>query len=414
MKIKKISITNFRLLHKVTLSLENETTVIVGRNNSGKTSLTELFRRLLSDTTPRFMLEDFSLIAHEAFWDAFILFNQNDEEDKIRSILPVIDAKIYVSYTNSDKDLTILSDFLIDLDINSKEAIAVITYRLKDGKIKALFDGIEYSADTDINKQKMNFYKLLQERVPKLYEVSISALDPTDNTNQKNLDLSTLRLLLQAGFINAQRGLDDTTYKEKDVLGKILEKLLSNAMGDLATEKDREIVNTLDEMMLDIQEKIDTDYNQQIIKLIPTLELFGYPGLNDPKIRTETLLDTQSLLEGHTRIKYSGAQNGIGLPETYNGLGSRNLIYILLQLYEFFKNFQVRSKSPGVHLIFIEEPEAHLHPQMQEVFIRQISRIVKIFEKEFNNNQTWPVQFIITTHSTHMANEAPFEAIGTS
>lgn len=56
MKIKKISIMNFRLLQNVTLSLENETTVIVGRNNSGKTSLTELFRRLLSDTTPILIL----------------------------------------------------------------------------------------------------------------------------------------------------------------------------------------------------------------------------------------------------------------------------------------------------------------------------------------------------------------------
>jgi Predicted ATP-dependent endonuclease of the OLD family len=42
MKIKTIQIQNFRLLKNVTLSLEDNTTVIVGRNNSGKTSLTEV------------------------------------------------------------------------------------------------------------------------------------------------------------------------------------------------------------------------------------------------------------------------------------------------------------------------------------------------------------------------------------
>jgi putative ATP-dependent endonuclease of the OLD family len=46
MPIQKIEIKNFRLLNEVELSLEKRTTVIVGRNNSGKTSLTELFRRL--------------------------------------------------------------------------------------------------------------------------------------------------------------------------------------------------------------------------------------------------------------------------------------------------------------------------------------------------------------------------------
>lgn len=59
MKIRDITIQNFRLLEDVSLCLENDTTLIVGRNNSGKTSLTELFRRLLAENSPRFRLEDF-------------------------------------------------------------------------------------------------------------------------------------------------------------------------------------------------------------------------------------------------------------------------------------------------------------------------------------------------------------------
>jgi len=136
---------------------------------------------------------------------------------------------------------------------------------------------------------------------------------------------------------------------------------------------------------------------------------FGYPGLNDPDLRTETTLNVPSLLSDHTKVFYTGA-HGVHLPEGYNGLGARNLIYILLQLLSFHKSFRTNQTLPAVHLIFIEEPEAHLHPQMQEVFIKQLDAAVQSFSSEYPD-QEWPVQFIVTTHSSHIANAAPFDAI---
>ena len=61
MIIRDITVQNFRLLENLELCLEDDVTLIVGRNNSGKTSLTELFRRLLDDKSPKFRIEDFSL-----------------------------------------------------------------------------------------------------------------------------------------------------------------------------------------------------------------------------------------------------------------------------------------------------------------------------------------------------------------
>jgi Predicted ATP-dependent endonuclease of the OLD family len=61
-------------------------------------------------------------------------------------------------------------------------------------------------------------------------------------------------------------------------------------------------------------------------------------------------------------------------------------------------------------MVFIEEPEAHLHPQMQEVFISKLSEIAEIFAKSYNEGRPWPVQFVVTTHSPHIANQAPFDA----
>ena len=45
MKLRHAKIKNFRLLADVQLALEDLTTVVVGRNNSGKTSLSEIIRQ---------------------------------------------------------------------------------------------------------------------------------------------------------------------------------------------------------------------------------------------------------------------------------------------------------------------------------------------------------------------------------
>ena len=119
------------------------------------------------------------------------------------------------------------------------------------------------------------------------------------------------------------------------------------------------------------------------------------------------------LLSNFTSVSYKSPHpDGINLPEAYNGLGPRNLIFILLKLFEFFREFtELCQKESGVHLIFIEEPEAHLHPQMQEVFIRKLNEIRVMFEATYNDGAPWPVQFVVTTHSSHIANEASFDAM---
>ncbi|MEF9944623.1 MAG: TOPRIM nucleotidyl transferase/hydrolase domain-containing protein, partial [Burkholderiaceae bacterium] len=45
------------------------------------------------------------------------------------------------------------------------------------------------------------------------------------------------------------------------------------------------------------------------------------------------------------------------------------------------------------------------------VFIRQLDQITSAFVAQLNENRPWPVQFVVTTHSPHMANEARFESM---
>lgn len=414
MHIKKIAIKKFRLLESVELLLEKRSTVIVGRNNSGKTSLTELFRRLLSDKSPSFLLEDFSLSTHDKFWKAFQQKQSGQEDSEIRKTLPSIEIKLSVAYEDDLLSYGPLSEFIIDLDLDCKEALINVSYELDSGKVSKFFEEITLDTD-DMDQQKAVFFKIVKERIPKCYSARIYAEDPNDATNQKDVDGSKLHALLQSGFINAQRGLDDAIRKEgadhkkNNVLGSILEQLFTTASNS-DDPQDKEIVDKLEIAIQEIQSGIDDGFNIQLANLLPTFSMFGYPGLSDPNLRTETTLDVQRLMKNHTKVHYAGI-NGINLPEAYNGLGTRNLIYILLQLLEFYKAFTAKDSTSGMHLVFIEEPEAHLHPQMQEVFIAKLGEIAESFANTFGNRVAWPVQFVVTTHSPHLANRAPFEAM---
>lgn len=65
----------------------------------------------------------------------------------------------------------------------------------------------------------------------------------------------------------------------------------------------------------------------------------------------------------------------------------------------------VRGYSP-IHLVLIEEPEAHLHPQAQQVFIKRAYDILTGRAEIKANGLT--TQMIVSTHSSHITHECKF------
>ncbi|MCY4514667.1 MAG: ATP-dependent endonuclease [Candidatus Tectomicrobia bacterium] len=408
MHINKVTVRNFRLLADAELVLEDQTTLIVGRNNSGKTSLSEAIRRFLEERNPRFHIEDFSNTSHDRFCEALDARNAGCPDDKVRALIPSIELRLLFHYDPDQTELGPLSDFIVDLDADCNEALVVARYELRDGAIEALF--ADQPSGNLTSDDRVAFFQKLRERVPKLFTDNIWAEDPNDATNRKPVTVAALRSLLRTGFINAQRGLDDDTSRETGVLAKVLTGLFDAAKSPTAGQEEQLIAQALQEAVSDIQATIQGDFREKLQELMPTLRNFGYPGLDGTELETETTLDVERLLSSHTMVRYAG-HHGILLPESYTGLGIRNLIFILLRIVSFYRTFRAESATPGVHLVFIEEPEAHLHPQMQEVFIRQVSKIAQHLSAHEEVPLPWPVQFIVSTHSSHVANAAGFEAI---
>jgi len=407
--LSSVHVAGFRLLEDIEIAVERGATVIVGRNNSGKTSLTEVFDKFLGEQIGQFRLEDFSASIRSKFVEAKALRDAGDKQpEEVLSALPIISLDLTLSYDVNQDDLGALSPFIIDLDPDCSKAIAHVEYSPALSTIAALLDMPAVEAKGDLNQL---LFLHLRDAIPKAYKIRTFAVDPTDGTNRREFETTgPLSALLHTGFVKAQRTLDKSKRGDTDVIGKLLNKLFRAADTLGASASDQEIAAQLKASVAELESSMQGDFDTRLKGLLPALNSFGFPSLNDTELRPQTTIDVESLLVDNTRILYTGT-DGVHLPEGYNGLGTRNLIYILLQLETLHKAYRGTPTRPGTHLVFIEEPEAHLHPQMQEVFIAQLNAAVAALSHKYPGEPVWRVQFIVTTHSSHLANAAQFDAI---
>ncbi|WP_186759901.1 ATP-dependent endonuclease [Arthrobacter alpinus] len=409
LRVSRIKVRNFRLLRNVDMDLANETTVLVGRNNSGKTTLAEAFTRFLQLPALNFTAADFSAESYDSFHKAWIAYDEGNEEEA-RSLLPEISLTVEIAYSKDLPEYGPLAAAIVDLDPDCTEAIIHFAYSLQGGRLNDFFAEIQRHPKPDEAPDVEAVLKVISEGIPKLFARTITAIDPNDSSNTREVTLDAARGLITVHFLKAQRGLDDEKDRPKDLIGKVFQTLYDAASNAADGSTQKTIADELTAAVAEIGADLGTKVSKMMGGIAPAFESFGYPGLNDPGIEAATNLDIERLLANYTSIRYRGVA-GVSLPESYSGLGSRNLIFMLLTLLSHYREYAARGSIPGLHLVFIEEPEAHLHPQMQEVFIEQLASIADLFPGLDTRTHPWRPQFVVSTHSSHVANRAEFSDI---
>ena len=407
--ISSLAVTNFRLLHDARIDLDKVSTVLVGKNNTGKTTLTEIVKRFLEEKSFKLDIADFSSKSYHKFYDAWKVLSEDGDELLAQEILPEVTLRVEIKYSTELTTYGALSPFIVDLDPSCFDAVIVFRYQLRAGTIANLFAGVA-PADHESPIDTGRLLQVVGPRIAKFYDRVITAEDPRDSTNTRSVSVQDARALIQVHNLEAQRGLDDEKERPNDLIGKIFQRLFESADRDSTGTFQKRAAEDLSVAVEEFERSLGSKVDLMMKDIAPTLLQFGYPGLQDPGIESFTKLSVEKILGSHTYVRYAGAE-GVPLPESYSGLGSRNLILILLTLLSFYREYVSTEGGPRLHLIFIEEPEAHLHPQMQEVFIAQLATIRTLFPGLDGRPGAWAPQFVVSTHSPHVANRADLSAI---
>lgn len=344
MYLSKIYISNFRGIKELIVEFDKKLNVIIGANGQLKTSLIDAIRLFYAWGEPNRDIE----ITKDDFYvevkkneDNVTVTEQSKRIDIVYLFEGLSDQQegAFYQYLNVQKDDTIAARVHLWFEMREKGRIysSYITGK-KENHIKADWDTFHY-----------------------FHPYYLGAL--RDSTR----DLMNTR---------------------NNLLGRVIKRKIDRADSE---DQVRSIVDSANRQLLDRQEVRDTQtgINDNLNKIIRT-------NSQDVELHIE-----QNRIEYIVNIikpflPYSTAgQDGFIL--TQNSLGYNNLIYIASILSDI-KDCHLDDEV-SIYALLIEEPEAHLHPQLQ----------VNLYNFLKNADDSENSQTFITTHSPTLTSKIPLE-----
>lgn len=441
MHIKQVYIHNFRKLNRCTIDFSRDETLFVGANNSGKTSAIHAINYFLTkDGSKRFSAEDIPvnlwrlLNKNAAKWEGQDVEDAHaDEESRQNFIsrLPLMRITLHVE----KGERYLIKELIPDLTWDSTELSVAIRLEPKDWQqLKAAFREAKakslhlYGSANKVGIHELSDF-LKQSRFTKHLALQYYAWNPETPyfDDDSLLAESTVTQLFLIHIIEAQRGFSDMydtiSQKYASLSGQFTSYIRAHTDSDILSEKDKDIIESIQKANDDINKKLKERYQY----CLSALNKLNYPGFLNPQISLKTGISFENLLNPSTAVHFSvpnaanSAEHDYVLPERYNGLGYRNLISITLELLDFRETWEkqfslnddgeVRKPAP-IHLVLLEEPEAHLHVQAQKTFIEQA---MDILTKKQGDGPSLPefatTQLVVSTHSGHIAYNHVFDKI---
>ncbi len=414
MKIKKIKVENYRLLKDFSIDLEDELSLVIGKNNTGKTSLLSVIDKFLNQSDKnKFSYDDFNIDSKKKLQSLI----EKDGVDE-QTFQPFgIKLKIFIQYKDKD-NLSNISKVMMDLDPDNNFIVLQFEYALNFdhfNKLKKDFTDF-YKKESEKNKNDSNTKDLsdyLKQNLSDYFKPFRKSIEYDQETKKENelnfinLDSENISLkdIINFKYIRANR----------EVSNKDIDKTLSLQTSKIykkteASDEQEEAVEKFKNKLIETDTELSRIYNSLFDKVINKVKKFGGIREDDSIIEIISSLQHRELLDGNTTVMYN--HNGHLLPEYYNGLGYMNLINMIFEIELLINEFtKAKDEKPSdINLFFIEEPEAHTHPQMQYVFIKNIKNLLKNGIKR-GDGENRELQYIISTHSSHIVAESEFDDI---
>lgn len=440
MKISFVQIQNFRKLKNCKINFGDQNTLFVGPNNSGKTSAMEALVKMFNKSGINF--NDITVSNHKAINEIgrmIIEKQSNPDEIELRwdHLLPAID--IWIEVLNNE--MQYVANLIPNLDWEGG-LIGVRLLLQPDKSEKMYSDYIEkYSKARELENKAsetgknikiwpINFCDYMKSKMNEIFKIKLYILDALKIDNEKDIPqeidyemetvFDSLQNIIKVDVIEAQRGFHDPDTNFKEIASRSLSAQLRNYYNNhldpekSPTEEDLNILQSIEKA----KDAFDENLAEKFKDALDEVENMGYPGINNPKIIIESKIDAMEALKHESAIQYEVPHDNTikeiyHLPEQYNGLGYQNLISMIFKLITFRDEWikpSMRNKEDKIepiHLVLIEEPEAHLHVQVQQVFIKEAYKVLT--ESEFlKDNTNFTTQLVITTHSSHIVKEIDF------
>lgn len=444
MQISSVHIRNFRKLKDCSLDLANDTTILVGANNSGKTSAIMAFKKFLSSES-KFLTRDFTLYLWKTINERFgrVWESLEDDAEYAPSVnewidcLPTFDLWISASEEEAyllDSLVTSLeaNQTLYGLRIRLEPLVEILYHDYREAYRKSKLAREQLGQDVKLFPKNLHDFIEKSDNISKYFKRRYYVLNP-DNMydesgkyvfqiiSETHLDSYPLSDILKIDFIDAYREFSEWQGQRDnaiDTLSKQFQEYHKKVYEDkediYANQDDVRLQKSLNDAHDAHNQKLQNDLSP----LIVSLKEINYPGFNNPSIFIESVTKlADSIHETSIQFEIDG-QDEVKLYESFNGLGYRNLLSMCIKLYGFKENRlhpenkginSEESKISPIHIVFIEEPEAHLHAQAQQVFIRKIYEMMN--NTKDGEKEKYKTQLVVSTHSGHIVHEVDMEKI---
>lgn len=414
MEIVKIRVKNYRALKNFSMNWQKDLSLIIGKNNCGKTSLLSIMQTFFSEGKGQgIRYDDFNLEFKLRLTNCIAYKKSEWDSTDIQGI----ELFLYIEYNEND-NIANISPLLMDLDPDNHMVVLKIEYILNDiDQLKTdydkYFEKLSSGKKNAKNKQQL-FERFMRDKSKNYFKTVYKAVKYDYTIHECNPDIFTildknilhLSRIVSIKSIGAKR---ETDNKENDTsLSSLSNQYYERVKGEAGDP----VLEEFEAQLLKTDHELTGLYSKVFEEIVRKVKRFGGTKENETIIQINSTLGRQELIKDNTIMTYkSGSQE---LPESYNGLGYLNLISIIIQIETIMAEFRCDSdkeKMPAdINILFIEEPEAHTHPQLQYIFIKNIKELLRE-GKKCKDGLDIVVQTLITTHSSHIVAECDFDDI---